>query len=66
MSTPFAYRPGAQASYAALRGARDREPAEVIDPAAHSRLDRLEDRVDALESKDGRDGEDEEGGSDGE
>lgn len=48
MSSPFANRPGAQQTYAAMRRGSD-GPAEVIDPAAHSRLDALEGRVGALE-----------------
>jgi hypothetical protein len=68
MSTPFANRPGAQASYAALM-----RPASTEEPSDADRTDaRLsgiakiladhENRLDALEAKDG---EDEEGSSDG-
>jgi hypothetical protein len=40
---------GGQRTMAAMRGDRAREPAEVIDPAAHDRLDALEGRVSKLE-----------------
>jgi hypothetical protein len=61
VSAPFQGRPGAQSSYAALRAGRP-GAGEVIDPAAHDRLDALEGRVSRLEDAapgDGDAGEDE-------
>jgi hypothetical protein len=63
VSTPFQGRPGAQASYDAIRR-RPGEPDVTDMLGAHqNRLEDLDRRVSALEAKDGDDTEDSGGGS---
>jgi hypothetical protein len=66
VSTPFENRPGAQATYAAMRGESQREPDVTDMLGAHqNRIEDLDRRLTALEAA-GQAGDEQEGGSDGE